>query len=423
MAVIFVLTAALTKAQIQCDTLYQVMSLEDTIEFKIKTFNCGARDYIIDFYTYIIPDKLEIWDTKADTLILGDVWLPDGPFPAPPNEPVINGPAIITPDGITYGFFGSVPFDTLVQGSVGLARYIIPQAEYDSLTIKGISNENPQTAFDFISYCINPPDYIHPVVYKDTLICNGQSGSDSTYISGLCADTVLINNYTGGGIELQPYTIDVCYGDSITPYPLHDTILYPDYILNTEPLHITDVITIEYQVFDGFCSAIETITYNPILTVEYGDTLVVADAGDQIQVPLCGFDEVFTELSNLYSCVYGAVVYQDTAYEVIMYNGTGCIYEYMVDVEVYEQIYIPNIFSPNSDGVNDVFAAQMSNNVISYELQVYDRWGKRLFRGQEAWNGKAGPYDVNPGTYVYIYTFVFDNDKQLTISGDVTVWR
>jgi len=423
MVAIFVLTAQLTKAQIECDSVYFIQTNFDTIEFKIKTYNCDARDYIVDFYSYTIPDKLEIWDTKADTFIMGDTWLPISNFPAPPGEPVIDGPAIITPDGIALTPFVNVPFDTMNAGSEGLARYLLPQAEYDSLTIKVIGNEDPQTAFSFISYCIPPPDYVHQVVFFDTLICNGQTGADTLYQSGLCADTMFISNYTDGGIELDDYELEICYGLEVVPEPLHDTIQYPDYYINTEPIQITDVINIEYVVYDGFCSATGTITYEPIYYVVAGDTTIIAEYGEQIEVGLCGYEEVYTDLELLYGCVYGGQVYEDATYEAQMYNGEGCVYTYTIDVEVYEQIYIPNAFTPNGDGNNDIFYAQMGDNVISYELQVYDRWGAKVFEGQSEWNGQHNGVDVNSGVFVYIYTFVFDNGKVLTIKGDVTVVR
>ena len=423
MAVIFVLIAQSIKAQFVCDSVYFVQTDIDTIEFKIKTYNCDSRDYIVDFYSYTIPDKLEIWDTKADTLLLGDVWLPISQYPAPPGEPVINGPAIITPQGIAQVPLINIPFDTMQAGGSGLARYLLPQADYDSLTIRVIGNEDPQTAFSFISYCLVPPNYTHEVVYFDTLVCNGLTGSDSLYQSGLCADTVYITNYTDGGVEVDDYELEICYGLEVIPQALHDTIQYPDYYLNTEPIEITDVINIEYIVYDGFCSAVGNITYEPIYYQVAGDTALVVEAGEQIEVSLCGYEDVFTELDLLYGCVYGGQVYEDAVYEAQMYNGEGCVYTYTIDVEVYEQIYIPNAFTPNGDGNNDIFYAQMGDNVISYQLQVYDRWGAKVFEGQSEWNGKHNGVDVNAGVFVYIYTFVFDNGKVLTINGDVMVVR
>ena len=44
-------------------------------------------------------------------------------------------------------------------------------------------------------------------------------------------------------------------------------------------------------------------------------------------------------------------------------------------------IYIPNAFSPNDDGNNDIFKAYAAEGVLllSYELHLFDRWGNILF--------------------------------------------
>jgi gliding motility-associated-like protein len=57
--------------------------------------------------------------------------------------------------------------------------------------------------------------------------------------------------------------------------------------------------------------------------------------------------------------------------------------------------FIPNVFSPNGDGINDVF---MSN----IELQVFDRSGTILYKGSRGWNGRHKGRIVDPDTYFYV---------------------
>ena len=63
--------------QIQCDSLYFIQVPDDTIEFSIRTYNCSQRDYMLDFYTFNVPDQVQVWDKVADTMIVGQVWLPN----------------------------------------------------------------------------------------------------------------------------------------------------------------------------------------------------------------------------------------------------------------------------------------------------------------------------------------------------------
>ena len=56
---------------------------------------------------------------------------------------------------------------------------------------------------------------------------------------------------------------------------------------------------------------------------------------------------------------------------------------------------IPNGFTPNSDGVNDVF-------MPGTELTIINRWGQEVFSGIDGWDGKVNGEMSTPGTYYYI---------------------
>jgi gliding motility-associated-like protein len=69
-----------------------------------------------------------------------------------------------------------------------------------------------------------------------------------------------------------------------------------------------------------------------------------------------------------------------------------------------ENIYFPNAFSPNYDGLNDEFVPQTLYEG-PYELQIYDRWGKLIFTATQpiqGWNGLINGEEANSGTYTWI---------------------
>jgi gliding motility-associated-like protein len=90
-----------------------------------------------------------------------------------------------------------------------------------------------------------------------------------------------------------------------------------------------------------------------------------------------------------------------------------------------DSLHIPNAFTPNGDGNNDVFRVvpYEGSEVIS-SLEIYDRWGVKVYenKGNSGWDGtindKPGPSDV----YVYIVTV---NCGELIGKrvGDVTLLR
>ena len=104
--------------------------------------------------------------------------------------------------------------------------------------------------------------------------------------------------------------------------------------------------------------------------------------------------------------------------------------------EVYSQIIIvseqlsaliiPNIFTPNGDGVNEVFAVT-GTSIATYDCIIYDRWGLEMFESNQittSWNGKnKGGHDAPDGIYYYIINAKGLDAKSYTFKGFVTLIR
>ncbi len=106
-------------------------------------------------------------------------------------------------------------------------------------------------------------------------------------------------------------------------------------------------------------------------------------------------------------------------------NEFGCRNSDSVFVEVLGPLFVPNSFSPNDDGRNDVFLPK-SIGLKKYNLQIYNRWGQRIFETStlsEAWNGKYQGKDAPVDVYVWkiIYTDPKMGDKLIT--GHVSLIR
>ena len=95
------------------------------------------------------------------------------------------------------------------------------------------------------------------------------------------------------------------------------------------------------------------------------------------------------------------------------------------------KIYIPNIFTPNNDGVNDLFTIQSDNAIeLIRSFRVYNRWGTVVFEARNfppnsnvAWNGFYNGRLLNPGVYVYVIDVDFLDGLSQSYSGDVTLLR
>lgn len=91
-----------------------------------------------------------------------------------------------------------------------------------------------------------------------------------------------------------------------------------------------------------------------------------------------------------------------------------------------EQVYLPNAFTPNSDGRNDVFG--ISNpyaiqDLVSFE--IFDRWGGRVFFTDDvfsAWDGSFKGQAVNPGVMLYRVRHLCDGEEKVAV-GSLTIIR
>jgi len=95
-------------------------------------------------------------------------------------------------------------------------------------------------------------------------------------------------------------------------------------------------------------------------------------------------------------------------------DSIGCSSTSIKKIEVVP--FIPNIFSPNGDGVNDLFMA-------GYDVQVFDRNGIVLYKGNAGWNGTYKGKKVDNDTYYYYLNFTDVNKNVQTRKGFVTLKR
>jgi gliding motility-associated-like protein len=111
------------------------------------------------------------------------------------------------------------------------------------------------------------------------------------------------------------------------------------------------------------------------------------------------------------------------------YGCTDTAFRY-VEVDPLYTFYIPNAFTPDGDGINDSWGPSGANfEVESYNVQVYDRWGKLVWQTdnpERQWNGRdQGSLEpVRPGLYAYQFIVKqFNTFEPKRISGTVTLYR
>ncbi|PKO97614.1 MAG: hypothetical protein CVU14_10395 [Bacteroidetes bacterium HGW-Bacteroidetes-9] len=120
--------------------------------------------------------------------------------------------------------------------------------------------------------------------------------------------------------------------------------------------------------------------------------------------------------------------YADSGYyrvELLVTNAYGCTdrFENQVFISPKYAIHIPGAFTPNGDGLNDVFQVH-GNGVKEYSIWIYDRWGALVFFSNnidQSWDGKIGGVPANRGIYVYHTYFKDENDEVSEKTGSINL--
>ena len=90
------------------------------------------------------------------------------------------------------------------------------------------------------------------------------------------------------------------------------------------------------------------------------------------------------------------------------------------------KLVFPNAFSPNGDGINDVFKAKEWQSLVEFHAYIYNRWGQKLYEWTDPAGGWDGTYkgsDVKDGVYFILAKARGADGREYTIRKDVNLLR
>ncbi len=142
--------------------------------------------------------------------------------------------------------------------------------------------------------------------------------------------------------------------------------------------------------------------------------------------------------SQLVSCDTCAAVFvsprDQTYFEVEVRDAYGCTNHaaILVSVRIVKDVWAPNVFSPNGDGVNDKFTIYGTPSLLEIvSLQIFDRWGELLYEAQHfppnnpsyGWDGIFKGEPMNPAVFAYLAWVRFADGEIRKLYGDVTLLK
>ena len=175
-----------------------------------------------------------------------------------------------------------------------------------------------------------------------------------------------------------------------------------------------------------------------LYTIQEGDSVLIVITGD-VGEPGLQFDWTPSGILNCLTCPSSfASPLQDTLVTIQITDADSCVYYLETFIEVIpdiptvtDNIYVPNVFSPNGDGINDFWKiSSRLDNTFVHELTIYDRWGNMMLYKTafvlntfDGWDGTFQGKSMNPNVFVYIASLTLGDGKEVVVKGDVMLVR
>jgi|GEM_PF-4425143 len=375
----------------------------------------------------------------------------------------------------TYGGIGIIPY--FGEGMSGFVNLYAEEAIYARLL-----GPLPTDHDIYLSFAINPKKNYDPV-FGTLCYSNTQSMAFSKELIGipalaLSSDTLLDNGenwtkletcYRATGEEkyvflgnYQHTSREIVYCDNYTDinftYAYVDEVIVApfDVVPDTLILCAGEVYDLNLDFFDlpiswedGFVGGERTISKSGFYSVIAAtancllrDNIIVIKIPEQeaiIETSICekGETTLSTPVPALWengSISTSRVVTRPGEYiaELLIdceEENIDFVFE-VVEVNCGIEAFVPDIFSPNSDGLNDELKFYFNSLFdFSGELLVFDRWGNHLFQKEHnsastvpSWDGRSKGAELNPGVYIWIFRYQTNGDSKTRIlSGDVTI--
>lgn len=240
-------------------------------------------------------------------------------------------------------------------------------------------------------------------------------------------------------VPLTKFDTVICLGHKVDLYADSGDYKYfwaPPFGLNktnifdpvARPLSTT---TYTVTVTNGPCISVDSsrILVKPLPLVKTDPDSVMALPGQVVSLLVTGTPPFLWTPSSELSCndcaspTYKAD--SNRVFYVSVADSDGCSAMDSVMVDVIPTIYIPDAFTPNGDGLNDVFRPKFTG-YSSIQVYIFDRWGQLIYQWNTldgGWDGTVNGHKVEEDTYVYMIKAVSYLHKPYQAIGNVTVIR
>ncbi|MBK7763129.1 MAG: gliding motility-associated C-terminal domain-containing protein [Bacteroidetes bacterium] len=242
-------------------------------------------------------------------------------------------------------------------------------------------------------------------IKEDTLICNGEpvqlwvAGGTGNFLwypaTNLSCDSC--PNPIATGLGTTTY-----YAILLEPHGCQDTL---DVIVSIQPPFTMNLLNNDTTIYMGESVQLMVEGNAPFLYWSPTEYLGFTQSNDPVATPLEDITYTVTGVSLMHGCPQTDSV----RITVIMQN-----------------VFVPNAFSPNDDGLNDVFRITARKLINVQEFMILNRWGNVVFSTKDirqGWDGKYKGIKQDAGVYYYMIRVAYPNGTSEFIKGDLTLLR
>jgi gliding motility-associated-like protein len=327
---------------------------------------------------------------------------------------------------------------------------------FTATTTPGLTNPSFQWQWNGNNTGTNSP------VYTNGSLANGDSIRCILTLDSACATPVL-DTSNSLSIPLIPLPItsvsitasanDICQGDTITftATPVNggstpayqwevngtneglNSAFFSTNTLKNGDTVICQVLSSQVCAQPVTSTAIDPlIRPAPVVTIMAADTVIPFGQDVQLQTtvdsPVSSYQ--WTPINTLNDPSIADPIASpstNTLYQVSVLGFDGCTATASVDIKVYRALRMPNAFTPNGDGRNDLFRVPPLLQITVINFSVYDRLGARVFytsNSSEGWDGRFNGHPQPAGAYVWQLEYIDQlTGKAAAASGTVMLIR
>jgi gliding motility-associated-like protein len=297
---------------------------------------------------------------------------------------------------------------------------------------------NPQNIFVFagtynLSLIVTDQFGCKDSISYDHLTISGPSITPSIITTSNPCDNAFIFDTTNA-VDIDHFYWEL--GDGTTTSSLSTTHNYPNQGNYITTLHIFDKNNCEIKYYDTLNIISNQINANFTATPATAPmgTQIIFDDQSTFNTTIQSWHWFYGDFNNTdqinitdtnTSFIYDLPYLYPVTLVVTDFN--GCSDTTTIIVHITGDIEVPNVFTPNGDGVNDIF--QFSQNIFkSYDVIILNRWGNVVFEnknviGTYIWNGKDMKLnECTDGVYYYIIKGLFKDETPFEKNGFLSLF-